>query len=90
MSASVMLILEVILVKQLLFRAIPPDLALQVIQGQMLRVQPLLEFLLGERRLDLVQPVRNFLIGRHQVLLAGALHHDFFIDQLAHEVVVGL
>jgi hypothetical protein len=69
-----------LLVEQLLFCPVAPDLPLQIVQRQMLRVQPLLELLLCKRGLQLVQTVRDFLIRRHQILLGRPLHHDLLID----------
>ena len=46
-------------------------------------LQPLVEFLLRVRRLDLRQLAVHFLVGRQQAQLFRALHQDFVVDELA-------
>ena len=86
MSSSEMAILEVISrFRDLIDGDRAAQVALEVVQGDLALLEPLVEFLLRVRRLDLVQLLVDFFVGGQQAELFGALHQDFVVDQLLQD-----
>ena len=61
------------------------QILLEVVEGNPAFLQPLVELLLGEGRLDLGQLGVDFLVGSQQSQLFGALHQDLVIDEVADD-----
>ncbi len=62
------------------------DVALEILQGDLLLFQSLIKLLLGVRGLELVELAVHFLFCGQQTQLLGPAHHNFVVDQLAQNV----